>query len=94
MKENDIFRPHHEPAATFYDGIIRKAQLRRKAASCDEWIKNERENVWEMARDYAQKNGFVVPTMAQIEAAESSACGHSEYASKWALGVADLFRLK
>lgn len=82
----NLFHPHVEPAGAIYDSIIQEAKKRREK-ECAQWIKDERLNVWTFARDYAQQHGLTVPTMAEIEAEERQACGHVDYAAKWAIGV-------
>jgi hypothetical protein len=44
--------------------------------------------VWRAAREYSEKHGLRVPTMEEIERAETSAYGHVDYGAKWAYGVA------
>jgi hypothetical protein len=85
----DMFRPNKEPASIIYDAFHKEASKRGKKL-CDEWIVAEREAVWEAARNYAQQHALTVPTMDQIKKAENQAVGHTDYALKWALGVAEL----
>jgi hypothetical protein len=47
----------------------------------------KKNRVWIEARDYAQQYGKPIPTMEQIENAERSAIGHTDYGSTWAYGV-------
>ena len=85
----DPFQPRHEPARTIYDAFQDEAT---KRPGRKDWVKAERERVWSVARDYAQQHGLPVPTLAEVERAEQSACGHVDYGSKWAYGVAELLR--
>lgn len=85
------FKPRVEPAGAIYDAILKEAK-KRKSKKCQQWIEDERENVWRFARDYAQKHGLPVPTLAEIEREERNACGHCDYAAKWAIGVHFLLR--
>lgn len=87
----DPYRSRHDPARLIYDAILLEAE-KRPATPVDVWIVRERENVWRVARDYAQQHGLTVLTMAEIEGVERSACGHVDYAEKWAYGVADRMR--
>ena len=87
----DPFRPNErqQPSQLIYDGILSEA-TKRKGVDPDVWIPKERQNVWQIARDYAQQNGLRVLTLDEIERVESSASGHVDYASKWAYGVSNL----
>lgn len=85
---HDPFRPRNQPAKMIYDGILLEAQKRR-GTHPDVWVKRERENVWRLARDYAQQKGLSVLTIEDVEKAEMSACGHTDYAAKWAYGVSE-----
>lgn len=89
----DVFRPHCDPARTIYDAFQVEAS-KRKGVDVDDWILAERKAVWTAARDYAQQHGLRVPTMAEVEAAEDQACGHTDYGSKWAYGVVEKMRMK
>ena len=62
-----------------------------KFVAC-EWMSRELGLMWSLARDYAQQHGREVPTLADIERADRSACGHVDYAAKFAFYVADLVR--
>jgi len=89
---NMLFRPHFEPARTFYDALMDESQHRKKR-DCDEWILAERERMWREARDYSQKNGLPVLKISDIERAERQACGHVDYVSKFAHGIVAALRL-
>lgn len=85
---SDPFRPSHQPAQGIYDALqVEVAQ--RKSRDLDVWIKEERLAVWRAARDYAQQHGLPVLSLDEIEKAERSAMGHTDYAAKWAYGVSD-----
>ncbi|CAN7764718.1 hypothetical protein LJR039_007251 [Pseudorhodoferax sp. LjRoot39] len=84
-----IFRPTQEPARLLYDAFQAESLL-RKEREVGIWIEKERLAVWTAARDYAQQHGRPVPTLEQIKAKEQLALGHTDYGSKWALGVAEL----
>ena len=84
----DPFRPTGQPAQMIYDEILLKAK-KRKGVDPDVWIVAERQNVWRIARNYAQQHGWRVPSLADIERAERNACGHTDYAAKWAYGVSE-----
>ena len=84
---SDIFRPHREPARTLYD-VFQKEAAHRKGRSIQEWQRLERLAIWGAAKDYAQQYGLCVPTMDDIERAETCAVGHVDYGAKWAYGVA------
>ncbi|MEX3555089.1 MAG: hypothetical protein VB131_00135 [Burkholderia gladioli] len=83
----DAFRPVREPARSIYDAIVREAALRRQR-SVEEWVSAERKAVWREAMSQAKALGVDAPTMDDVEAEERLATGHSDYASKWANGVA------
>ena len=85
----DIFRPRTEPARTLYDAFHTEAE-HRAGRSIEDWITAERKAVWRAARDYAQQFGLQVPTLADVERAESSAKGHCDYGAKWAYYLADV----
>jgi hypothetical protein len=86
---NDIFRPRHQPAQMLYDAFQAEAHL-RETRPHEQWRDAEVVAVWRAARDYAQMYGLPVPTLAEVQAAERSAAGHTDYATKWAYGVARL----
>jgi len=83
----DLFRPNQEPERTLYDAF-QKESGNRKGREVVEWIEAERMAVWRAAREYSEKHGLRVPTMEEIERAETSAYGHVDYGAKWAYGVA------
>lgn len=83
----DHWRPTSEPARTIYDALVAET-LSRPSRSVDEWVEAERNAVWAASRDYAQKHGLDVPTIAAVLKAEQSACGHTDYCAKWAYGMA------
>lgn len=87
----DIFRPTQEPARRIYDAFQDEA-TKRSGRSFEEWHGAEKNRVWAEARDYAQQHGKPIPTMEQIEAAERSASGHTDYGSTWAYGVVRLLQ--
>ncbi len=82
----DPFEPRHEPARTLYLAFQNEARL-RKGRSVEEWIRAERDAVFNAARVYAESNGMRVPTLADVEAAERYAMGSADYGLKWSLGV-------
>lgn len=84
-----ILRPTRGPAKRLYDAFQAEALL-RKGREVGIWIEREQLAVWAAARDYAQQHGRPVPTLEQIKAKEQLALGHTDYGSKWALGVAEL----
>jgi hypothetical protein len=82
----DVFRPTADPAQTIYDALITESEL-RSGRSVDEWIAAEKNAVWKAAHDYAQQYGLRIPTIADVEQAETQAMGHCDYAAKYAYGV-------
>ncbi len=90
---NDVFRPDHEPARTFYDALIQESK-KRDGRNLQEWIDAERQVMWGIARDYAQQNYLQVPTLAEIKREENGACGHVDYAAKWAYGIVRLLGVR
>lgn len=85
---NDMFRPTRQPARRIYDALAEKTKQR--STDVKAWVLAEREHAWSTVRDIAQQNGMPVPTMAQVEAAEQQALGHTDYLCKWAIGLAEL----
>lgn len=63
---------------------------KRHGRSFEEWCAAESQAVWTATRDFALQHGLRVPTIAEIVRVESQACGHSDYASKWALYAVEL----
>ncbi|RQR62872.1 hypothetical protein DIE12_34365 [Burkholderia sp. Bp9015] len=83
----DAFRPIREPARSIYDALIREA-THRKARSVAEWLAAERETVHRESVRQAQRLGLHPPTIKEVEHEERLATGHSDYAAKWAQGMA------
>jgi hypothetical protein len=69
--------------------LIAEAKLRR-GRSFKEWTDSEAKAVWSATRDFAQKHGLRVPNLAEVVKVEHQACGHSDYAAKWALYAVEL----
>lgn len=90
----DPFRPLHQPSQTIYDAFTSAAAKRgvRDPDGPNGWVASERFAVWRAARDCSQQHGLRVPTIEEVERAEQQACGHVDYASKWAYGVAEAMR--
>lgn len=86
---SDIFEPRSEPARRLYLALKDEAR-HRSERSLDDWIRLERERMWKEARDYAMMYSLPAPTIDEIKKAESSACGHVDYAEKFAHYVAAL----
>nr|WP_241019533.1 hypothetical protein [Burkholderia sp. Ac-20345] len=63
---------------------------KRKGRSADEWMIAERAEVFREATGQAQKLSLRSPSIEEVERQEQLAMGHSDYAAKWAIGVADL----
>lgn len=55
-----------------------------------EWIDNEREAIVDSAHAWALPRFLHYVTVDEVEAVESLACGHVDYAQKFALYVAEL----
>ena len=87
----DVFRPTRQPARRIYDAFQDEA-TKRDSRSVGEWQDCELQRVWREARDYAQENELTAPTLADIAAAEQSACGHVDYGAKWAYRVEELLQ--
>lgn len=84
----DYFRPTREPARSIYDALVREA-ANRKGRTVEEWLSAERDAVLREAVVQAQKFGRKTPSLALVERAERAATGHTDYAAKWAYGVAE-----
>lgn len=63
---------------------------KRRGRSFEQWSAAEAQAVWAATRDFAQQHGLRVPTLAEIVRVERQACGHIDYASKWALCAIEL----
>lgn len=83
-----LFRPIREPARSIHDALLREA-AKRKNRTVEEWLSAGRAAVWKEAIAQAHKLQMRVPLIADVERAERHALGHTDYASKWAHGVAD-----
>lgn len=83
VSDLDPHRPRTEPASLIYDAIL--------AASADRsdphWVHHMRLSVFHVAREYAQQNGMLYPTLRKVSDLESLALGYVDYAAKWALYV-------
>lgn len=82
-----MFEPRQDPARSIYLALLAEADHSR-SRSVEEWTRAEREAVHHESVRQAGLLGLRAPTMEEIEAAERSACGHVDYAAKWAYGVA------
>jgi len=91
MAQTDVFRPAHEPARSIYDAFQAEAAL-RPGRHFLKWSRAEIEAVWRAARDYAQMHGRRIPTLEEIERAESYAQGSADYGLQWAIQVAALLK--
>lgn len=80
------FRPQQEPARSFYDTFQTEA-TKRAQRTVPEWCEAELLAVHEAACRYAAQHGLAAPTRHKV-----SARGHTDYGSKWALGVAAHFQ--
>ncbi|WP_244260505.1 hypothetical protein [Burkholderia gladioli] len=87
-KTMSVFRPIREPARSIHDALLREG-AKRKSRTVEEWLTAERAAVWKEAIAQAHKLQLRVPSIADVERAERLAHGHSNYAAKWAHGVAD-----
>ena len=79
------------PERTLYDAFQAEAE-KRGDRTVEEWLIAERQAVWSAARDYAQAHNLRVPTIAEVQTAESYARCYAYYGSKWALYVAECMR--
>lgn len=84
----DYFRPIREPARSIYDALTKEVGKRKDRTPAD-WIAAERDAVLREAIFQAQKLSLNSPSLAEVEQAERLAIGHSDYAAKWARGVAE-----
>lgn len=89
----DYFRPRFQPAQDIYDAFQLESK-KRDQRTTKEWIELEREAVWKTSCDCAQKLGLRIPLMVEIEEAERSACGHTDYGAKWVYGIVDFMNKK
>lgn len=63
---------------------------KRAACFTDEWIVEERQAMANAANQYALAHGLTLVTVDDIEQVEGLAVGHSDYAHKLSLYVAEL----
>lgn len=89
MPKFDLFQPRSEPAASIYKAFQEEAKHRR-CRTVEVWIQKEREAVLHACQTYAQQHGLRAPTMDEVISIEMSACGHVDYASKWALRLQEI----
>lgn len=87
----DVFRPKRQPAQAICDAFQKESELRDRR-DVDEWVKAERQVVFEEACVQASRMGMICPTLEQVIQAEQSAYGHVDYGAKWAYGVVDAMR--
>ena len=88
---HDIFRPRTNPARSIYDAFQKEAD-KRGGRTISEMITLEREAVFEAAKEQAAILNLKSPTMADVVNAETNASGHTDYAAKWAYGVAETMK--
>lgn len=83
----DIFRPRSQPARRFYDAFMDQSRHRNRHK---DWDQRERLAVLNEAVAYCRENDLVPATMEDVEKCQTLAYGHTDYAGKWALGLAEL----
>ena len=88
----DMFRPTTEPARTIYDAFLCESK-KRKGRTPDQWRTCELNAVGQAVSKWARNNGYVPPTLEDVQRASDHAAGHVDYGSKWALEVADSLAL-
>lgn len=86
-----MFGPTKEPAKSIYNALVDE-MTKRKHRSVDEWIEAERRVVLNSSAALSQTLGLHPPTLEQVMVAERCACGHVDYAAKFAYGVAETVR--
>jgi hypothetical protein len=86
---NSDFSPRIEPAKSIYAVLVIE-QENRKHRTTKEWIEKERDVVFKEAIYQSHKLGLRTPTFEEIMKQENLAIGHIDYASKWAIGIANL----
>lgn len=91
MANQDVFRPRNQPAQAIYDAFQAEA-AKRLGRPFEVWKAAELQAVWAAARDAAQQAGLPVLTLADVEQAEISACGHVDYGAQWAYAVVAMMR--
>lgn len=83
-----MFEPTTEPAKSLYLALIKEMDL-RKTRGGFAWIDAERAAIFNCGVDLAQKLNLRAPTLEEVTRAENCACGHTDYAAKFAYGVAE-----
>lgn len=91
MSAEDTFRPRFEPARSIYDALTVEQEYRHSRLT-EEWIDAERRAVYRAAIKAARTLGLRAPTIEDVLAAETTACGHTDYSSKFATYVADAMK--
>ena len=87
----DIFRPRRSPAREIYDAFVNESK-NRPGRDTDEWIRLEREAVWDAVNRERAKLGKGPICIDYVEAQEKLAIGHTDYAAKWAYRCAELVK--
>ncbi len=82
------FRPTREPARSIHDALVREASKRNERMP-EEWLQAERQAELQEAIAQASLLGLRPPSLVDVERAERLAVGHTDYAAKWARGIAD-----
>ena len=80
----------------FKGGLEWEAEKRPRRAGFvngePEWVRMERATMTRAVNERLWSLGLPSCDPADVERAECSACGHSDYAAKWAIGCADIIR--
>jgi transcription initiation factor TFIIIB Brf1 subunit/transcription initiation factor TFIIB len=87
----DFFRPRSGIAQVIYDAFQAEA-FGRNGREIEEWQEAERQAVWRVARDCAEKNNLHVPTLEEIKEAEHYALGSVDYGAKWAYKIVEIMK--
>lgn len=84
-----MFGPQTEPAKSLYRALTDEMANRRECSGL-EWIENERNSILKAATSISNNSKqYRIPTLEEVVRAENNACGHSDYAAKFAYGVAN-----
>jgi hypothetical protein len=86
-----FFEPIHEPAKSIYHVLIKEAE-NRNSKPVEKWIEDERMAVFNSANNLSHAMNLNAPTLEQVIIAEIRACGHVDYAAKFAYGVAEFMK--
>jgi hypothetical protein len=89
-KDNNLyFKLREKLAATLYATLIEESK-KRPERTIEEWVKAEREAMYNTAKKIAEEHNLYTPAMDEIKSAERYALGSVDYATKWSYAIVRL----